>query len=259
MDPILDPVDSLLTDLRGRITRLQSQLADEIAARRPVIAAGLESSVAWVQPGTVGNTGGGNTSDLPQGQMVPGESAIFRTTATKPYHNPYWYLRLLPWYPEFGTCHNFSYRLSFMFPTAADIASCQALEFQLQRRMSNGDIYNMAWQMELKEFKQWRTFDYNAVVDKWKPTPTPIPVDMSILVPGKWIPIVASYQINIDNGTTTHLSLWIADRSYAVGVIRPKSPTDSRAADFDAGFQLDTNSVPVNYQVKVDNIVVTGS
>ncbi len=213
----------------------------------PIVFTNLELATDWIQPGNVGNDGGGSTKPHGNFVMTPGGSiyvpAVFSAKGVVPYDNGYWYKQLSG---VLNSMTYFRYKLNVMLPTSYDMASCQALEFELQQNVS-GQIHNMAWQADLKNSKVWRTFDYN--LSQWIPTGLPIN-----LASGVWTTVDATFLCTAS--TTTHISLGINGIVTPINITRPATPKVE--SDYvNCAFQLDSNSLFAPYKCLVENMSVT--
>lgn len=226
-----------------RISDLQAQIAAlSVPPAPPVVFNNLELRTKWIQAGTTGNNGGGDPNAPDIGVMTPGSPGKWYAAAPVKYNNPYWYLELEKENPAINDCTKFTYELSWQFPTQADLDVCQAVEFEAQQRI-NGRVYNMAWQMPLKQYFVWKTFDFTNKV--WENLPTPIPVDKTLIAPGKILQVVADFVRDPVKNTLTHTTISFNGTSYPVNVVRDGTvETDPKKAalkSVHAAFQLDTN------------------
>lgn len=207
---------------------------------QPLLAlTALEFATDWIQPANAGDTGG--SSDKPSGTFVMVPGATFSAAGAYPYNNGYWYKKWLG-----VQASSLVQTLSVTFPTAADVAACQAIEFELQQ--SDGErVYNMAWQCPVRRTGFWRTFDYTT--HKWEETTIPA----TTFVPGQRVDLIAKYLLTPD--ATTHVSLTIDGVEYPVNISRV--PTAKASSQYlSIGFQLDSDSKtpPTPYKVFVRNI-----
>lgn len=211
----------------------------------PTIISNLEESASWIQPGSVG----GNPP--PPGEtngtfvMTPAVPCTFSAKGNYPWNNGYFYINLPG---AWDAMTFFDYRLQFMLPTAADFAACQAVEFELQQ-VTEGAIFNMAWQADLKGSGKWRTFNYTT--STWEATAIP-----AIVKPGQWVSVIARYLRA--PSTLTHLTLSLNGIESIVNITR--SATLFTGSDYvHAAFQLDTlgSNPPPSYQCQVREISVT--
>lgn len=208
-----------------------------------MIISNLEQLSNWQQPGNVGNSGGGSTQPHGTFLMTPAVPGQFSAKPASPYDNGYNYIDLTPDFSPGFTPSYFAYKLQFMFPTAADLAACQANEFELQQNFNN-HVFNMAW----SPFGGlWHSFDYN--VSKWIPTTIP-----AVLTPGQWVKVRADFLRGADN-TLTHLTLRVNGKTNAVNIKRPATPK-VEPGYIHAAFQLDTESPALPYRVEVRGMSV---
>jgi hypothetical protein len=249
-------VDQSLTEQANTIS-LQKALIEQLKAQAaegsqtPLILSNLEKSTSWIQAGTTGNKGGGDPNAPKQGIFTPGYPATFAMTGK----NPYWYIQLAKINAEILNRTRFTYALAFQFPDADQLKNCQAVEFELQAHIG-AEIYNMAWQMPLKEKFMWRTFDFTNKA--WEQTPQPMPVDTSLIQPGRYLYLLAEYYRDPNAKTLTHVALSINGRKNLVGVTRPCT-TAAVASSFNAAFQLDSATGLAPYHVLAENFEVVAT
>jgi hypothetical protein len=200
----------------------------------------------WIQPGNVGDDGGGSSKPNGKFVMIPGSPATFVAAGIRNNNNGYFYRKV----PEATNAMTyFEYALSFSFPSQASIDACQALEWELQQNVG-GQVYNMAWQADLKGSKLFRPFDFNKTL--W--TSTAIPVTTLDLRPGMTNSIIGRFLRHAN--TLTHLSIDINGVSYPVDVTRPSTPKVE--SDYlNAAFQMDTIDPSHPYMVLVDKMSLT--
>lgn len=221
----------------------------------PTVISNMQALTDWLQPGNVGDTGGGDPAK-PAGQFImhPGKPASLPGTPAGPasfmadgaavYNNGYWY-RVVP--GDWATATYFEYSLTTVFPTAQDLAACQAFEFELQQSLA-GRIYNMAWQFDLRGSKLARTFDYNKTA--W--VGTGVPVTALNLAPGASNAVRARFLRQA--GLLTHLSITLNGVEYPVNVTRPGTARASEPEYLHAAFQLDSASPAMPYLVQVSGM-----
>lgn len=208
---------------------------------------GPTEATGWKQPGNVGDTGGPDPSKTPGTFLfTPGEVGTFSAKPAYPYNNGYWYMKWRS--PQ--TAVSFLYDFWIQFSTPADLAACQAVEFELQQSVGNL-VYNMAWQVHPASTQPWRYFD--KIARKWVASATPN--DPSVWTDGKWVKLAATYTRNPDK-TTTHVSLAVNGNISPIGVTQPAQPVTG--PDYlAAAFQLDTNKAMTPYKVAVQRMRVT--
>lgn len=254
MTDISDP------DVQAIITaayNLQAKL-NALSAASPATPqfANLETRTDWIQPGNVGNTGGGSSAPHGAFQMIPaaavGSPATFTAQGAIPYDNGYWYA-VLDNVGRFSAATRFRYDLAVQAGWA-DLAAMQALEFELQLTVA-GLVHNMAWQADSAS-KLWRTFNYST--KQWEPTGI---VFDSSLTAGKFCPISAEFVINPDK-SVTHASLVINGVANALAITHVSVQSDPATANYlHAAFQLDSNgkTPPTPYSIQVQGMNVWAS
>jgi hypothetical protein len=212
----------------------------------------LEKRNDWIQPGNVGNTGGGSTAPHGTFNMIPGSPATFTCQGAIPYDNGYWYTVI----DNTGLLSN-AKRFRYDLEVQAgwdDLAAMQALEFELQLTIA-GLVFNMAWQAD-SVTKLWRTFNYS--IKQWEPTQ--IAFD-SALMAGKFCSISSEFVINPDK-SVTHSLLSIDGLSHALAITHVSAQSDPATANYlHAAFQLDSNGAtpPTAYSVQVREMNVWAS
>lgn len=218
-------------------------------AHTPVVLNNFQEQTDWIQPGNVGDDKGGNPG-MPNGNFTVsyGNPALFSADPAFAYNNGYFYRDIK------GSWNNmtyFAYRMQIMFPTSEDLASSQAIEFELQQNVG-GKIYNMAYQFDFKGSRLVRTFDYTT--SRW--IATAIPVTALKLTPGVWNSIEATFERDPDASTMTHIAIVINGVTYPVNVTRPATPRVEK--DYvHAAFQLDSSSPARPYAVLVKDMGVS--
>lgn len=208
---------------------------------------GTTESTGWKQPSNVGDSGGPDPSKTPGVfAMTPGETATFSAHPAYPYNNGYWYMK----WRAAQTVSSFLYDFWVQFPAAADLAACQALEFELQQSAGNY-VYNMAWQVHPSAATPWRYFD--KVKRQWIASATPN--DPTVWQNAQWVRLAATYTRNSDQ-TVTHVALCVNGQWLPVGVTQPAQPVTG--PDYLAvAFQLDTVKAMTPYKVAVQRMRVT--
>lgn len=207
----------------------------------------MESATDWIQPGNVGDTGGG--SSKPNGAFAfrPACVAQFSAQGAYPYNNGFFYRKL----GAFNHATEFEYAFEVMFPTAADLAASQAIEFELQQNVESR-IYNMAWQANFAASKMWRTFDYGG--SAW--VASSVGIDDTTFIAGVWTRILAKFRRGADL-TMTHVSLAVNDRVTPVNFMCASTPRVE--SDYvHCAFQMDSNgdATPTPYNVAIRNMRV---
>lgn len=204
----------------------------------------IEAKAGWIQPGNVGDTGGG--SGKPNGSflMTAGTPATFSVKGAYPYNNSYWYLPV----GARNQATQFQLALAFMFPTASDLAASQAVEMELQQ--STGLlVFNMAIQFTLAGAHTLKIFNYAA--KQWEDTGIPF-----VLTPGQWTTVAAQF---VRTATEmTHVGVTLNGVAHPIGKSHAGTATNG-AGYLNAAFQLDSNgsNPPPAYSVKVQNYNVS--
>jgi len=208
----------------------------------------IEQQPGWIQPGNVGDTGGGSSA-APTGTFLLTTGSVFSAKGAAPYNNGYFYKVIAG---NFAASTLYTYGLDFMFPTAADLAASQGIEFEIQLNIGS-KIYNMAWQADFLGSKLWRTFDYN--LSDWEPTSIAIVPP----VPGVFTSVQGKFLCD-GAGNTTHLTFTVDGVEYPVNVTRPAT-AKVESNYLHAAFQLDSNGLtpPTPYSCHVQNITLTAT
>jgi len=174
-----DTLTAQLSASESALAEMKAAVASPLAVV-PRIERELQARSGWIQPSNAGDTGGSSDKQNGTFVMAPGEVATFSAAGAYAYNNGYWYYRLGPQ----PSATRFLFRFAVQLPTDADVAACQAVEFELQQTIA-GVVYNMAWQAPLLEGGQWRTFDYANHV--W--LGAGVPLDKTLFSAGKWLTI----------------------------------------------------------------------
>lgn len=196
----------------------------------------------WKQPGNVGNTGGASSAKHGTFPFTPAKPASFAANPASPYDTGYSYVDLTPDLKGLIPTY-FVYKLKFMFPTEADLAACQAPEFEIQQNFKN-QVFNMAWSVING---LWCSFDYTN--SAWIETEIP-----ANLTAGKWIKVRSDFVRGGDN-SLTHLTLRLNGKTNVVNIKRTASPK-VEPAYVHAAFQLDSNAFGTPYKVIMGPISV---
>jgi hypothetical protein len=250
LDETINGYEQDAVTAKNAIQSLQDELAktksDALVPKSTGLARVIPNlnRAVWTQPSNAGDTGGSDPTK-PSGTflMTPGDIAEFSAKGGYPYNNGYWYIK----YQGFSG-KRFVQTLDVMYPTSADIAASQAIEFELQMSL-DGFVYNMAWQSPVRTHAFWRTFDYTN--RKWVATGLP----SHVFVPGVWYSFAAEYLADTDVHTITHVSLSVDGNVLPVNVTRPATAV-SQSKYLSTGFQLDSDSKnpPTPYRVYARNM-----
>lgn len=205
----------------------------------------------WLQPGNVGNTGGG--SALPHGTSIWATALGSATVITvKPVaidskqSDDFYYYMLLP-FPA-STPRRFIWKASnYSCRTAADWANCQALEFQNEIIIA-GHVHNMGWQFNPHE-KAMKYFNF--VAQQWQAFGgIPLP-DM-----GQPCSVLAEFSIDRDAHTTTHEAITLNGTRYLVNVTQPCGGKPATVSKFTTSVQLDCKPNAPSYSALLDGFDV---
>lgn len=255
MNSILQPVDDLLTANTDALTIQATQIANlqsenaalntQIAALQPPVVFDALETLPWlVAGGTAANSGSvGNTATSTQ--TVPTNlCATFGIQPQGAYADKYFYLQL-------GAQPNlvhFKQEGSFLFPSPADAANTQAIEFDLQQ-VIGGVVYNFGWQFDYAE-KILRYWDRAA--GSWVATG----VVLTRPAPLTWV--TCTFATHRDASNIYY------DQAIINGVIQHITPIHFPAPSLglsdmlNYGFQLDGEKVPNTYTICRDRMKLTG-
>jgi hypothetical protein len=206
----------------------------------------IQTLTNWVQPGNVGDSGGGSGKhqrhvhpDSREPCNVLRQRRVSVQQRLLVHHSR----KVLDW------ANKWTFHLEIQFPTLYDFTSSQAIEFELQQDVG-GYIFNMAWQANfVGASKTWKTFDYtNKVFES-----TGIPVNFSLFNTQQYCRMEAVYTRTAN--TTTHVSLKVNDILYQINKTRPAFAR-VLSPHTNAAFQLDSNHVPLPYIVHARNFNV---
>lgn len=206
----------------------------------------IERLAGWLQPGNVGNTGGGSpvphgTYELSLGSTVTPAMAVIQPAY--PYDNYYFYRTL----GQFNAATQFQLAMEFMLPTAADLAASQAIEMELQQ--ANGAfIFNMALQFTLAGPRTLKIFNYATKV--WEDTGIAF-----TLLPGNWMAVAAQFARTAT--AMTHVGVYLNGTHYPIG--KTHAGTSSGSSYLNAAFQMDSTggTPPPSYKLQIQNYNVS--
>lgn len=196
----------------------------------------LEQLSDWVQPDNAGDSGGPSSKPSGKFTMTPAMPCIFNAAGAYPYNNGYFYRNIAG---SWDSTTYFVYRLRFMLPTIADLAACQAIEFELQQNVGSR-IYNMAWQADIKGSGYWRTFNYSKSI--WEPTAISV-----FIAAGEWTVVEATF-LRGGDATLTHLTLSLNGKLTPINITR-EATAKVESDYFHAAFQLDSGSPAIPYKL----------
>ncbi len=245
---------TLAPALQAQILIANAQLAN-ITPNPPassdykVIMDNLEESAGWIQPGNVGNSGGGSpvphgTYEMTLGTML--SPATITIQPAYPYDNFYFYRGL----GTFNTATHFRLALQFQLPTEADIVACQAFEFEMQQS-TGALVFNMAYQFNQAGTKTLRIFNYATKV--WADTGIPF-----TLIPGQWTTVVAEFARTAS--VMYHVGITVNGVWHSV-LVPHNGVAVSGIGYLNAAFQLDTTggNEPPSYKCLLQNYDVSWS
>jgi hypothetical protein len=210
----------------------------------------LNLSTRWLQPGTVGNSGGGDPNATKRGTFTPGSPATFHLQPINPFDNAYWYMK----FASLPSAMYFVHKMRVRLPNPTARAASQAIEWEVQKSL-NGKIYNMAWQAEFSGSK-WRSFHKiwsgTAWVGHWEDSG--ITFDPTIWDGAAWVDLESTFLLTPT--TITHIALKINGTTHTVNITR--TAVDKLESNYLAtAFQLDGNSTPTPYDAEVDDLSVS--
>lgn len=236
------------TDYQAQIASLQAQLAALAGVK---IFDALELSPAIVAGGSVANTAG-NTGVAADAQGVPSALNAFRDIfPSGPYQDKYWY-----WENGADAAKTkYQYEVRFMLPTAADCSAAQALELDVEQRISD-EIFNVGFQFDFAESKTIRIWNRSAttasVPHGWISTGLPCPR----WNPGEWhsVKLVA----HRDGHSVVYDSITVDGVTTALTQTYP-TITANKTDCLNCAVQLDGNSAGAAYRAYIDNVKFTVS
>jgi hypothetical protein len=202
----------------------------------------------WLQPGDVGNSGGGDPNALSPGYMVPGTPALWYSTPKYRFNNVFWYRRM--------GAHNDAVRFVMKFKLtipSGDRSACRCVEWQIQQN-AGGVVYNMAWQINFASNK-YKTFTYTGVTGTGHWDDTGIAVDPADYDSDNQVDIETAF--HRDAGTVTHEYIKINGVTHTVNITR--TAINKIQHDYvEPAFQLDSQdgSPPPGFHVETENMDV---
>jgi hypothetical protein len=260
LDSQLTQVTTDRDTLRGQVATLtgqNGQLGNDLLAANVTIGAlrnrvnatvydFLEEQMWLVAPGTAANTG--TTGSAQTGaQKLPGAGfGSFSLAPQGPWADRYNFRKFAP----DALKANFLYEISVMFPTAADAASSNCLELDIQQVIS-GRVFNAGLQLDFGE-GLWRIWNRSSTPRDWVSTGSPI----KRLAPLAWAHL--AFMAHRDD-----------DNVYSDAVLFNGMPIPGAAMKFSStlepsqpdminiGFQLDGNKAGTPYTVAPNRIRFT--
>jgi hypothetical protein len=200
----------------------------------------IQSSSAWEQDGSLGDTGGGGGTHGSWSKTANGDgSETFAVVPASAYDDYYWRIPNIAGHPT-ATPKQFKYHMEFMYPTGS-LAKSQGFEFQLQ--FSDGHYtYNMAW----GAYNSWHYFHYighagGAWIDSG------IPVNA---VENSYMIVDALFDLDPVAGTVTHDTLTLNGATHKIGVTQA-AIAKYQSHYLDPAIQLDSKKIYQPFEVKV--------
>jgi hypothetical protein len=243
----IQTLDSSLSSAQQSNVKLQdqvSQLQLQLSTSQPLIFDQLEREPWLLATGTAGNTG--STGSTAQAiQTVPGLLPASRKIIPNgPYADEYWYKKFGP---QPGVVR-FVQEGSFLFPSAFDSSSSQAVEFDLQQ-VIGGAVYNMGWQFDYAEgsLRYW-----DRSTGHWVFTG----VTLGRQTPGTWVQ--CSFSTHRDTKNVYYDSCTISGVVQAIKSISFPAPSLKLEDMLNYGFQLDGNAAAQPYSVFIYGMKLTG-
>jgi len=236
-------------DYQNQIAVLQAQIA---AFNAVTNFKSLELTPALVAGGSVANSAG-NTGVAADAQGVPTSLNAYRQIFPNgPYQDKYWYWEL----GADATKTKYVYEIRFMLPSTADCQASQALELDVEQRISD-EIFNVGFQADFTDQKTFNIWNRSAttptVPHGWISTGIPCPR----WTPGQWHSVkleahrdghFVHYDALTLDGTRTDLS------SFSYPTI-----TANKSDCLNCAIQLDANSAGAAYIAYIDAVNVTVS
>lgn len=206
----------------------------------------LETAPWLLAGGTVADSIGSSATATGTQTQPTAQCAAFSITPNDPYANQYWYKKLGP-EPQLDT---FKYSVSFLFPTAADAAACQALELDLQQ-VIGGAVYNGGLQMDFADGAV-RVWDRAAL--RWSVVAT-----LARWLPGTWHCVSFELFRGEAAGSGFYYGSVVVDGGKTLVGSFHTAPIDPAQPDMlNVAVQLDTNGAKTPYRVMVDCVELVG-
>lgn len=236
---------------RNSISALQFQLQqaqDQIAALQAVtVFDGLELKPATVAGGSVANSAG-NTGVAADAQSVPTDKNAFRQIfPSGSYQNKYWYWQL----GADSSKSKYTYEIRFMLPTASDCSASQALELDIEHRISQ-QVFNTGLQFDFQA-NQVRIWNRSQVpVHGWIATALSCPR----WNPGEWHTI--KLETHRDGSNVVYDGITIDGVRTALTASFP-TITLAESDCLNCAVQLDANKAGTAYLTYIDAVRFTAS
>jgi len=250
------------TTIQGLKDQLAAAMARTSTPRKWTVYPGLQSNALfaadkkipfeWIQPGNVGNTGGGSpaTHGSETWTVKPGQPTDieFAPANIAPKSDDFFNYSVLP-YPSvppeelFMSCRNFAAK------SEADWANAQQLEGPQVEYIGGGFQNTCCWSAS-----PTTGLHYWAGADKWqpfKPAGAPIMVDL-----GKPTPWMAFFTLDHVANTFTYEWLVIGDTLYEVNITVEGVPAALARKEFSVAVQGDGKATAPAYGALLDGLTV---
>jgi hypothetical protein len=206
-----------------------------------------------------GDSGGPNNKPSGVSLFIPGPTAAVYANPNYEYETFYRYRSVKEFTGRLASIIALGLNIKFEFPTAQDIANCQALEFEIHAGISGYD-YDMAWQAGLVGTKQWNTFDYPASIANPNAPNLWVPSGIAVapFIPGLPVALAAIFQCNPNE--ITHVGLCIDGKYTPVNFVRSPTKMLTVVPDFmNFAFQLDciSGNPPPAFRVDISGMGVS--
>lgn len=248
MDSDLQQIVTLAEQVDARLTSLQQQVnvdaLEETTEDNTKVFDGLELTPWLLAQGALADsdTASGNVPTATQRQPSIECASFAIDPQTKSFANAYWYKKLGA--DEGKT--TFTYEASFLFPTTADVAASQAVEFDFQQVIS-GIVYNLGWQFDYADgkFRVW-----NRGVKAW------VPVMIALERPSTLTWTRLALAGHRDANSIYYATVTINGTTFSINQSFP-APNLGLTDMLNCAFQLDGNKAGVAYRVMVDGMRLT--
>lgn len=255
-------LDALVTSQDAEIKRLTSQdsaLAADAASwvtfsrleAAPVYAKDTKTPFQWIQPGNVGNTGGGSSDAHGTFTWHPSDAGT-RITVTPAHISPksddFFFYMVLP-YPESAPLRLRASARNWSCASPADFSSCQQIEGPQLEYLGGGFQYTLCYSVTGRGVLQ-----YWAGVKKWQPVPNAPTFSL-----GRPTPIAAEFAIDPTAHTYTYVSLRLGDRTLTPAVTVPAIAIPESRRELSVAVQLDGRANAAPYAAVLDRLTASYS
>lgn len=225
--------------------------------RRPQFFENLHLISKWNQPGTEGDTGGGNKLAHGTSEWTPGNPSVMKITPARRLVGQPWDTffcnNTLTLDPKLPPPNYLGYGLDFCLPAALDITNTNAFEWEIEL-CELGTRYNMGWQYRMTGVRGW--YHFNKLTETWGDRVQGLP-DVEP-VPGKFVSVLGHFKINRENRTVEHDSIVIDGKFFPLRTVFPAAPLpgNSKANHLKNAIQLDSNGKGGIWSVQLNKMVV---